>query len=87
MPLPAQKQAEPQHGAGAATPSYHFDGVHGDVAALHAQIERSFRDTPLSLLPVTTLPDRLESGVQFVSRAAGPAVFVAALAAIVHVLF
>jgi hypothetical protein len=87
MPLPAPKQAEPRHGAGSETPSYHFDVAHGDVAALHAQIERSFRDTPLALLPTTTLPDRLESGVQMLSRAAGPAVLIATVAVIGHVLF
>lgn len=87
MPLPAPKQAEPRHGARAETPAYHFDMAHGDVAALHAQIERSFRESPLALLPTTTLPDRLETAVQFVSRASGPALLIGTLALIGAVLF
>lgn len=87
MSLPAPKQAEPRHEAGLATPSHHFDVAHGDVAALHAKIERSFRDSPLAMLPTATLPVRLEAGVQMLSRASGPALLIATLAAISHVLF
>lgn len=87
MPLPASKQAEPRHSGRPETPAYHFDMAHGDVAALHAKIERSFRETPLAMLPAATLPGRLDAAVQMLSRASGPGLLVASLAVIGHVLF
>ncbi len=87
MPLPTPKQAEPRQREAVAEPSYHFESAYGDVAALHAQIERSFAETPFAALPRPVAPERLEAAVQILSRAAGPTLLMAGIAGIAFVLF
>lgn len=87
MSLPAPKSNLPVPVSKPVSRAHHFDAAHGDVAALHARIERSFADGTYASPPRSPLAERLEASVQAVSRAAGPVALIAALGALGLVLF
>ncbi|HEX7856642.1 MAG TPA: hypothetical protein VF503_23435 [Sphingobium sp.] len=87
MPLP---QFQPTELQDQPTPTpetgHYFEGVHGDVAALHARIEGGFDDYRFEGVPRSFLAGRFEDSVQFVSRSAGVLGLLGALGLIAYAL-
>ncbi|MCE7798826.1 hypothetical protein LWE61_20055 [Sphingobium sufflavum] len=65
---------------------HYFDSAHGDVAALHARIERGFADYSLGASPHSPVADRFEQVIQQISRSAGIVSLAAALTGIAYYL-
>lgn len=90
MPLPQPHQPESRSTAeGVSAPSvddHYFDIAHGDVASLHSRIERSLRNSEIAAMPHSPTVDRLEQGIQAVSRGAGVVGLLAALALIAYAI-
>lgn len=88
MPQPSFKPASPDEFRQAiqSATHHHFESAHGDVAALHARIEQSFRDYSIGDSPFSDARSRIDSTVDFVSRSAGIVGLVAALGGIAYCL-
>lgn len=86
MPLPQPHQPESRQTADGTSADHYFDTAHGDVASLHSRIEQSLRNSEIAAMPHSPTVDRLEQGIQAVSRGAGVVGLLAALALIAYAI-
>lgn len=68
LPLPQRPDNAPAH---RAETDHYFDIAHGDVASLHARIERGLGQNGFAAAPHSATADGIENLVQGISRSAG----------------
>ena len=86
MPLPQMKPAESDVAPSSGGDAHYFGAAHGDVAALHNLIERGFGTAGLLSPSHSQTNDWVENGIRLLSRGAGVAGFLGALAYVGYIL-
>lgn len=80
-------QHPPKKDEPAIAHTHYFDAANGDVAALHARIERGFADYSLGQSPFSPTSNRFETTVRLFSRGAGLAGLTAGLLLVAYSIF
>ncbi|MFT3965598.1 MAG: hypothetical protein QM690_06930 [Sphingobium sp.] len=80
---PSESHPQPQ---GGTESDHYFDVAHGDVAALHARIERGFAQYHFERAPRSSFDEHVEDSIHLLSRLSGVLGLAVTLGIIAYIL-